>query len=332
MTAPLLTGRHPVVIVELLLIVFVVRSVALPPSRTAGWGWLVRLGMIAVPLGVIFNMFTVHAGNRELFRVPGNVPLIGGSITWNAVVYGLLSGLTIVALVAAGTTVAAAIDWSELMRLVPSRAANIAVAGSVAWAFLPQLSVSWREIREAQAARGHRWRGVRDVVPLVVPLMAGGLDRSISMAEALESRGFGVSMSGRRSSPLQAVAIGGALTAGTIGLYLFAVGQSLPAAVVVGGAALLGLAGMKGGSGSTAHKTTHYRTTRWSWADWIVATGAVASLVAVAATLQLQPAALRYEPYPSMDWPVTSPWLALALALLMLPAVIASASPGEAAP
>ncbi|HYH10973.1 MAG TPA: energy-coupling factor transporter transmembrane component T, partial [Thermomicrobiales bacterium] len=285
-SVPLITGRHPVLIVELLLIVLAVRTVCLPPSRRMGWGWLVRLGAIAVPIGVVFNMFTVHAGDRDLFRVPSDVPIIGGTVTLNAVVYGLLSGLTVVALVATGTTVAAAIDWSALMRLVPARAAAIAVAGSVAWAFLPQLSTSWREIREAQAARGHRWRGVRDALPLIVPLMAGGLDRSVTMAEALESRGFGAVAPMRQASPWPAVAIGGALTTAVAGLYLFAVGRSVEAAASIVGAGVLSLVGAKGGAASSDTRTTRYRETSWARIDWTVAAGALAALVATTVTLQ----------------------------------------------
>lgn len=328
-SVPLLAGRHPVLLAELLLIVLTVRAVCLPRSRRAGWGWLVRIAMIAVPIGVVFNMLTVHAGDRDLFRVPGDVPIVGGTVTLNAVIYGLLSGITIVTLVATGTTVAAGLDWSALMRVLPSRAATIAVAGSVAWAFLPQMSTSWREVREAQAARGHRFRGARDLIPLIVPVMAGGLDRSITMAEALESRGFGSSASASRTSTPSSIAIGGALTAAVVGLYLFAVGRSLAAGVALLVAVALGVLGGRSGASEVDRRPTHYRETRWTRADWGVTSGALAAIVATAITIQFRPEALRYEPYPVLDWPVTSPILTLGLALLLLPAVLAPVGPGK---
>src|SRR5699024_6734532 len=101
------------------------------------------------------------------------------------------SGVAIVTLVLIGTTVAAGITWADLMRSMPSRIAPLAVAGSVAWSFLPGAARTFHEIRESQQVRGYRLRGVRDLPPLVVPLLGGALDQSIIMSEALEARGFG---------------------------------------------------------------------------------------------------------------------------------------------
>ena len=77
------------------------------------------------------------------------------------------------------------------MRLLPERMAALAVAGSVAWSYLPRTTAALTEIREAQMARGYRPRGIRDAAPLVVPLLAGGLERAMITAEALEARAFG---------------------------------------------------------------------------------------------------------------------------------------------
>ena len=60
------------------------------------------------------------------------------------------------------------------MRLLPERMAALAVAGSVAWSYLPRTTAALVEIREAQMARGYRPRGIRDAAPLVIPLLAGG--------------------------------------------------------------------------------------------------------------------------------------------------------------
>ncbi len=327
-SVPLLIGRHPFVIAQLLVIVLVVRAVCLPSKHIQGWSWLLRVGMAAVPLGVLFNTLTVHAGNAVLFRLPEELPLFGGRLTWNAMAYGLLSGVTIVVLIAIGTTVAAGLDWSALMRLIPARASGIAVAGSVAWAFLPQLTTSWREIREAQAARGHRWRGVRDVVPLVVPLLAGGLDRSITMAEALEARGFGAAAVSPRVGRLPAVAAGASLTAVVLALYLFVVGQSLLAAGAALGALVSAAVGLGVGGGEERVKPTRYRRVVWTQEDTVVAAGALLAVLATAVALQVEPSTLRYDPYPVMRWPSTELWLLLALSALMVPAAVAPAYRG----
>lgn len=323
-TLPLLAGRHPLVLAELLAIALVIRAVCLPASRATSWGWLARLSALAVPVGVLFNLITVHAGDRVIATLPDGIPLFGGVLTWNAAVYGALSGLTIVALVIVGTSVAAGIEWNDLMRLLPARAAVLAVAGSVAWAFLPRLAVSWREIREAQAARGHRWSGPRDAAPVVVPLLAGGLDRSLLMAEALEARGFGA-LATPRTSRLGSMALALAAIGATTGLYLFAVGRAVGAAALLGGAALLVVVVAAGGRGKPGPRVTRYRARRWTRADSVVVAGAAMTAAATGVALQLAPDALRYDPYPTLGWPTGSVWLLFGLAALLLPAVVAPA-------
>lgn len=329
---PLLIGRHPLVIAELLTIVLVVRAVCLSPEKARGWGWILWVAMIALPIGVLFNMLTVRAGDAELFRIPASVPLVGGTVTWNAVAYGLLSGVTIVTLLAVGTTVASGMDWSTLMRSMPARASGIAVAGSVAWAFLPQMATSWREIREAQVARGHQWRGVRDVVPLVVPLMAGGLDRSITMAEALESRGFGSATTPGDSQRLPAIGHGAALTLAILTLYLFTVGQPYQAMTSSFLAVLAAVVGTKAGRGTVRVSPTQYRAVVWDRNDALISISAVVTIMTTAVALHVTPSALRYDPYPVLIWPDTEFWLIFTLSLLLMPAVVASdrrSSPGR---
>ena len=325
---PLLAGRHPLLIVELLAIALVVRAVCLTPSRAMSWGWLARLSALAVPIGILFNLATVHSGDRVIVTLPDDIPLLGGDLTWNAAIYGALSGLAIVCLVLFGTTVAAGIAWSDLMRMMPARAAGLAVAGSVAWAFLPRLAQSWQEIREAQPARGHRWSGPRDAVPLVVPLLAGGLDRAVVMAEALESRGFGAATP-RSSSRADAMVGAVAIVAMTTGLYLFAVGRGVAGLLLVAIAGLAVATLVVTGRDGSGPRITRYRTRHWALADTIVVAGAAIAVVSVVAALQTAPDLLRWNPYPTLAWPDGSAWLPLGLATLLLPAVVAPAS-GEA--
>jgi energy-coupling factor transport system permease protein len=329
-TLPLLAGRHPLVLLELLAIALVVRAACLASSRATSWTWLARLSPLAVPIGILFNVITVHAGDRVIATLPDGIPLFGGELTWNAAIYGALSGLTVVALVLVGTTVAAGIEWNELMRLLPARAAGLAVAGSVAWAFLPRLAVSWRDIREAQTARGHRWSGPRDAVPLVVPLLAGGLDRSILTAEALEARGFGATPT-RSTSRFGSTALAVSAIAATTGLYLFAVGRAVGAAMLLGAAALLIAVVALTGRTAPGSRVTQYRSRRWSGADSGVVAGAAVAVITTALALQLSPGSLRWDPYPTLTWPSGSIWLPLSLAALLAPAAVAPTSGEEAA-
>lgn len=320
---PLLVARNPWVVGTILVCVVVVRRAWAAHTRR-GWGWIVRLAVVFMAIGVVFNALTAHAGNQVLVTLPESIPVIGGRITLNAVVYGIVSGVAIIALVLTGTTVAAGLVWADLMRSLPDRVAPLAVAGSVAWGFLPGASRSFRDIRESQSVRGHRLRGVRDVPPLVVPLLGGALDQAITMSEALESRGFGSSGGGREASLRARIALVIAIPALLLVAYTVAVGQGR-IALVAGALGIVCAVIALRGSGA-GRRTTRYRPSSWGETDTLVS---VISLFAVAIFLwrsRVHPDAAMFNPYPNLRWPEIDLLMLAGLALLVVPALLAPSS------
>ena len=61
--------------------------------------------------------------------------------------------MAIFSLVAVGATLGATLDWSATMRLLPERMAALAVAGSVAWSYLPRTTAARRNPGGADGAR-----------------------------------------------------------------------------------------------------------------------------------------------------------------------------------
>ena len=96
----------------------------------------------------------------------------------------------LITLLAVFGTFNAGADTYALLRAIPAGFAQAGLVTAIALAYMPQTLTRWAEIREAQTLRGHRLRGARDLVPLAVPLLTGGLDRAINLAEAMEARGF----------------------------------------------------------------------------------------------------------------------------------------------
>ena len=324
-SVPPLLGRNPFVLLATLLAVLGVRAAWAPAApAVAAWGSIVRLAALFAVVGVLFNVLTVHVGDRVITRLPEKVPIVGGPLTLNALVYGLLSGAAVLTLVLVGATLGVVLDWSMLLRLLPPRLSTVAVAGSVAWAFVPQAVAAFTEIREAQAARGHRPRGARGAIPLLVPLLAGGLERAMTLAEALEARAFGAPLgttdeaAGRSWCGLL-TAFG--LTAGAVGAYLLAVGRPLAAGVALAGAggALLFAAREPGGIGDRLRRT-RYREPTWGRGETLVASTAGFALLIQIVTLRLDPVAFAYEPYPSLIAPPVNLPLLAVLALLLAPA------------
>ncbi len=115
-------------------------------------------------------------------------------------IYGLLSGLAVLTLVLVGVTLSAVLDWSAMLRLMPQSLVGAGVAGSVAFSFFPQMVATYREVVDAQAIRGQELKGPRDYLNLGPLLLAGGIERAVTMSELLESRGFGGVPAARKSA------------------------------------------------------------------------------------------------------------------------------------
>lgn len=68
---------------------------------------------------------------------------------------------------------------------------------ALAFRFVPTMASETEIIMEAQKSRGHRieeggiWQQMRNLFPLIIPLMMNSIRRAYNVAEALESRGFG---------------------------------------------------------------------------------------------------------------------------------------------
>jgi energy-coupling factor transport system permease protein len=322
-SVPPLIGRNPWPLAATLLAVLGVWGVWSGGAAGARWRPLLRLALIFAALSVLFNLLTAHVGDRVIGALPAHWPIVGGPLTLNALVYGLFGAMAILTLVTVSATLGATLDWSAAMRLLPERMAPLAVAGSVAWSYLPRTTAALAEIREAQAARGYRPRGARDALPLLMPLLAGGLERAMITAEALEARAFGAPLSpGATPRPWQAAAQITGLVAAVTGAFCLALGLLPAAAALLILAALSAIAGLRQPQSAHAPRRTRYRDPVWERAEWIVSSSAVAVLVVEIAVLVANPAGFRYEPYPTLTAPAISLPLLAALGLLLAPAAV----------
>jgi energy-coupling factor transport system permease protein len=321
---PPLVGRNPWPLAATLLATLGVWGAWSAGAAGARWRPLLRLALVFGAVSVLFNVLTAHIGDRVIGALPEAWPVIGGVLTLNALIYGLLSAMAILSLVAVSATLGATLDWSATMRLLPERMAALAVAGSVAWSYLPRTTAALAEIREAQMARGYRPRGIRDAAPLVIPLLAGGLERSMITAEALEARAFGAPLAPELTPrPWQVASLLIGLVAALTGAFCLALGQLAVAGGLLAVAAASLVAGLFIRRGDQPYlRRTRYRDPIWERPEWIVSGAALAVLTVEIAVLFLDPAAFRYEPYPSLTPPVISLPLLAVLGLLLAPAAV----------
>jgi energy-coupling factor transport system permease protein len=185
----LTTTRNPLIIllVDLILILFQVWIT--PPSRKI-LGTTLRFGLSVVVLSTVLNMFISRFGETILFSLPTKIPLLGGNYTLEALVYGLTNGLILIGMFTLFMILNQVVSVHSLVRLIPQAFHPVAVVTTIALTFIPASQKQFQAIREAQAIRGQQLKKLRDWLPLIIPLLIGGLERAMQIAEAMTARGF----------------------------------------------------------------------------------------------------------------------------------------------
>lgn len=283
---------------------------------------VLRFGAVVVSFSTIFNALTVHFGDTVLFVIPQAIPFFGGPVTVEALVYGVVNGLVLTGLFAAFTVFNQAVSIRQMIRLAPRAFFPVAIIASIAITFVPVTLRHYRDIREAMAVRGHRLHGWRDWLPLVMPLLVGGLERALQLAEAMTARGFASA-----DAPSHNVSTRLAIL---LGLALLVTGWLLR---LVWGYSSLGLLMLLIGVGLVAAALwragrrvprTSYRPQPWTGGDWAIVAGALlAVLPFVIPWPGLDRSSIFFYPYPQVSWPAFQPQLGLAIAGLLTPALLA---------
>jgi energy-coupling factor transport system permease protein len=303
---PALVTRNPFYLVVALLAVAVVRA-SLNESHSERSFPMWRLGLIAVAIATIWNALTAHYGETTLFTLPQWLPLVGGRITLEATIFGLTNGLAIWLLLAAFNAFSAAVTPYQMLSLAPRALRHAGLVVSIALTFFPQTLRTAREVREAQAVRGHRPRHWRDLPAIVVPLLLNTLENAAQLAEAMEARGYGRDANRPSGAGWLCLLIGAAVQ-----LYWR---ESIAGWALIGvGIVWLILSERRAG------QVTRYRRTRWSMRDVLIGAASLVSFGAMLAVATSDPGALAYYPYPRVSLPSINFALVLTALLLLAPA------------
>jgi energy-coupling factor transport system permease protein len=276
-----------------------------------------RFALVVILFSALFNAATVHIGETILVRLPAGLPILGGPITLESLVFGVINGLVLAGIFAAFTTLNRALPIGSLIRLIPRAFYPVAVVISIAVTFVPTTLRQFQQIREAQAVRGHRVRGLRDWLPLFMPLLIGGLERALQLAEAMTARGF-ASADQPKHGTVSRTAIVAGLVAILSGWLLRRVwGQEILGLglLLVGAGLILGALWTVG---RRIPRTT-YRPETWTGLDWVIVSGA-AVVLALLVLPGLNRISLFYSPYPTLTLPGFDPAFGVATLGLLGPA------------
>jgi energy-coupling factor transporter transmembrane protein EcfT len=313
--------RNPFLLGGAALALAVVRA-AMP--RRAADPMLPPLGRVIAVVVLVaagYNFLMAHSGDTVLLRLPSGWPLIGGPLTLEALAYGALTGLALALLLAVFATLRRALSARDMVRLVPRAFGALALVVAVALTYVPATLTELAAIREAQAVRGRRPKGPAGWLRLTLPLVVGGLERALTLAESLTARGLvGVpaASGGRWPDTLLLV----------VGVAAMLLGWLVPVVTGLSGRAggLVVLAGMVPIVWTLARRGRRLPHTDYRLAPW----RATDSLVVLLAWLPLMLAlvdsagrlALAWLPYPALDLSPPPPMLVLALVGLAAPALV----------
>jgi energy-coupling factor transport system permease protein len=322
--------RNPLYLVLILLcVVFVGITLRQAGAESASPFSLWKLAVWIMLLSTAFNALTSHYGETVFFTIPGNLPLLSGPVTLEAMVYGAINGLVLTSMLASFMVLNLALSVRELISLIPRAFFPVAVVTSIAVTYLPTTIRQFKQIREAQAIRGHQMRTLRDWLPLWMPLLVGGLEHAMQLAEAMTARGFA------SSSPTVHRAGNTPRIFMIIGLVLLPLGWVLQ----LSGAGIRGLALILAGTilllgglwylGRESARTA-YRTPGWGWQDWLIVLVSLGVLaICTLPILGLSHDSLYYDPYPTLTLPSFNPVLGMAMLGLLLPGILIHFKPSK---
>ena len=280
----------------ILLLIIAAAAVVVEARRpSAPWArsvsFFVRLGVLVIIVRVLIQvLFSTSIGTTTLLDLPG-VALpgwlagvrLGGAITLESLLLALYDGLRLATILICVGSANALASPTRLLKSVPTALYELGVSVVVALTFTPQLVADVGRVRATRRLRGRPTSGPRAVAGSALPVLEGALERSVTLAAAMDSRGYGRrgELSARQRRLAAALLLGG-LVASCIGVYAL-VSAGSPAALgipmlVLGVGAAVGAMAL---SGRRAVRT-RYRPDPWAGPEWLVAGAGVAAAALLA--------------------------------------------------
>lgn len=287
--------RNPVLLILILVVAgFVVAARRGDAPWANSFSAFLKLGLVVIGVRVVLQalLSTRSQGNVVLFTLP-EIPLpdwasgvkLGGEVTAEAVVTALYDGLQLAVMLCCIGAANALASPRRLLKSLPGALYEMGVACVVALTFAPQLVTDARRIRSARRLRGRTRGSFRTTA---MPVLEGALDRSVELAAAMDSRGYGRTA---HVPKRQRRITGGSVLLGLLGIALgvYSLLTDAMAVPFAAGALAVGLLLAVGAMAIGHQRVTRsrYRPDPWALPEWLVtASGAVAAgtMVIAAAT------------------------------------------------
>ena len=166
--------------------------------------WIIAIRAI---IGVLIG---VPIPGTTLFTIP-TVPLpswipgirIGGTVTLERLNSSLSEGIIICAILVVFGAAASLTSPHRLLRVLPVYVYEFGISVVIATSVLPQLVSAVSRIRMAQRLRGQKTHGVKAFKRIALPLLEESLARSLDLAAAMDSRGYGINKKRSKYRPIK---------------------------------------------------------------------------------------------------------------------------------
>ncbi|WP_406279122.1 CbiQ family ECF transporter T component [Embleya sp. NBC_00896] len=294
------------------------------------------LGLFIITMRVLFRIvFGAGASGGHLVLDLPEIPLpewaagihLFGPVTLEHVLGGFYDGLRLATMIVCLGAANALASPKRMLKAVPAALYEVGAAVVVALSVAPQLIESVQRVRRARRLRGGAQKGMRALRSIAIPVLQDALDRSLALAAAMDSRGYGRN----RHLPRGIRILTGVLT--LVGLIGVCVGVY---ALLDGSAPrLLGATMLPGGiacatvgfvlTGRRINRSV-YLPDRWRLAEFAVAGCGIAAGALVYLTSRIDAGNL----YPSLSplaWPELSLLPTVGLLIGALPAWLAPPPP-----
>jgi len=296
-----------------------------------GFRVYVVLGLVVIAVRVAFRMLLDgQHGAHVLFTLP-ELPLpataagirIGGPVSLEGVLAAVYDGLRLATLLLCVGAANVLANPKRLLKAMPAALHEVGVAVTVALTVAPQLVESGQRVRAARRLRGEAGRRFHVFREIALPVMTDALDRSLLLAAAMDSRGYGR----RADVPRRTrIATGSLLVGGLVGICIGTYGlldstapRHLGLPLLLGGTVVGWLGVVLSGRRVVRSR---YRPDPWGAPEWVVAGVGLLVAAVVIATSAVDPGDL----YPSLQplrWPTLPALPAVAIVLGALPAWLA---------
>ena len=307
---------NPLVLLLLIAVAGFTVAARRSPQSARSFGFFLRLGIFVLVVRIVFEViFGGDSVGHVVLHVP-SMPLpswaaglhLGGNVTVQGLLTATYGGLQLATLLVCVGSANALASPRRLLRAIPGALYEAGVAITVAMSFAPQLASAAVRVRQARRLRGRPTTGVRSWIGVALPVLQDALERSIALAAAMDSRGFGrrgsVSATRRR------------LVAGSVIVGLMAVSIAIYEMLDATSPTLIGLPLLMLGTalacgavlfGGREATRTKYRPDPWRGPEWMVVASGAAALIGVLLAGRFSPGSLHTTTYPlavpQLPWP-----------------------------